>query len=105
MIKKVKGFARVNPFSYLCVNKQIKNMKLTFYDYLIGFLISLPVFGGVVFGLTVSSDLSDKAIYSISLILTTLDYSYYLVSVRKDKIIEQLQDRVKEIEQELKNKK
>jgi hypothetical protein len=80
-------------------------MKLTVGDYLIGLLISLPLFGAVIFGLTAWSDLSDSSIYVISIILTILDYSNYLMSIRKDKIIEQLQNRVKNLEEQNKNKK
>jgi hypothetical protein len=74
-------------------------MKLRFSDYVISFIIlTLPVFGVLYFGLSFLSDLSDLSIFGISFIISIIDYSNIMTSLRKDKIIEQLQDRVKKLE-------
>lgn len=80
-------------------------MKLTFSDFFLPFIyLTLPVFGLLYFGLNILSDLSDFNIFGISIIISIIDYSNVMMSIRKDKIIEQLQDRVKKLEDGNKSK-
>lgn len=73
-------------------------MKLTFGDYVIGILMVIPIYGCVLSGLSAFSDFNMLTINTIALILSIIDLSIHIRFVRQNKIIEQLQDKVKQLE-------
>lgn len=73
-------------------------MKLTLSDYLIGVLYVLPVFGLCFFGLPLVAKLDNAGLFFITMLFVFLDYMWYIRVVKSEKIAEQLQNKIDELE-------
>lgn len=73
-------------------------MKLTFLDYLVEIFMIIPIYFSVLFSLSAFSDFNVLTINFIALILCVIDLSIHVRFTRQDKIIEQLQDKIKQLE-------
>lgn len=76
-------------------------MKLTFSDYLIGFLFTLPTFGLSCLGLSSITKLDFLITCAILSIIWIIDYSNHMKNTRTDLIINQMQNKIDELSKKI----